>query len=69
MTVKDQLMQIIEQLPESLLQEVLNFTLLLQEKYDAGELTQWEQVQIAEARKAYEAGDYMTLEEYEFIQA
>lgn len=69
MTVKDQLMQIIEQLPESLLQEVLNFTLLLQEKYDAEELTQWEQVQIAEARKAYEAGDYMTLEEYEFIQA
>jgi hypothetical protein len=69
MTVKDQLMQIIEQSPESLLEEVLNFTLLLQEKYDAEELTQWEQVQIAEARKAYEAGDYMTLEEYESIQA
>jgi len=69
MTVKDELIQILEQSPESLLQEVLDFALHLQEKYDSGELTESEKIQIAEARKAYAAGDYVTLEDYEAIQA
>jgi len=69
MAVKDELMQILEQSPEYLLQEVLDFTLLLQEKYDIEELTEVEKIQIIEAQKAYATGDYLTLEDYEAIQA
>jgi hypothetical protein len=61
MTTKEQLIHEIEQFPESLLSELLKFLLMLKEYYADEELTLEEQVNIAEAKNAYEAGDYLTI--------
>jgi len=66
MTLKEQLIKEIEQTPDTLLTELLDF---LQERHTAIEITEEEQANIIASESAYQAGDYLTLEEYEATQA
>jgi hypothetical protein len=65
MNNKDKLLQVIDQSSEFFIEELLNFALSLSEQYDSEELTEAEKKMVMEAEQAYQAGDYITLEEYE----
>lgn len=65
MTLKDKLIQEIEDIPESLISQVFDFVLFVKERYNEEEITEQEHVNILNSLKEYEAGDYITLEEYE----
>jgi hypothetical protein len=65
MTVKERLLQEIEQLPDNLLVELLDVALLIKQRQDEEEISEEEKENIIQARLAYEAGDYLTLEEFE----
>ncbi|MFN9174622.1 MAG: hypothetical protein ACK58N_08945 [Synechocystis sp.] len=66
MTVKDRLLQEIEQLPDHLLTDLLvNIALLIKQRQDEEEISEEEKANMIESRLAYEAGDYMTIEEFE----
>ncbi len=69
MTLKEQLIKEIEQTPDTLLTELLDFLLFIKERHTAIEITEEEQANIIAAESAYQAGDYLTLEEYETTQA
>ena len=64
MSIKEQLIQEIEQTPEDLISELLDFLLFIKERYN-NEITEQEKINIAMSLKDYQAGDYITLEEYE----
>ena len=64
-SLKEQLFEEIEQIPEPLLSQLLDFTLFLKQKYVEDSISQEERDNIAAAKSAYNAGDYLTLEEYE----
>ncbi|MGA1263071.1 MAG: DUF2281 domain-containing protein [Prochlorothrix sp.] len=68
MTPKEQLLQEMEQIPDSLLTEVLDFLLFLKARYEDDLLSPAEVNQIAAAQAAYQAGNYITLEVYEAEQ-
>jgi hypothetical protein len=65
MTTKEQLMNEIEDFPEFLMIELLNFLLFLKDRYADEIVTSEEEANILEARTAYLAGDYMTIDQYE----
>ena len=65
---KQQLLKEIEQIPEPFLSQLLDFALFLKEKYVEEDISQEEEENIAAAKSAYDAGDYLTLEEYEAQQ-
>ncbi|MEL6439538.1 MAG: DUF2281 domain-containing protein [Cyanobacteria bacterium J06621_8] len=67
-SLKQQLREEIEQIPEPLLSQLLDFTLFLKEKYLEDDVDQEERDNIAAAKSAYNSGDYLTLEEYEATQ-
>ena len=67
-SLKEQLFEEIEQIPEPLLSQLLDFTLFLKQKYVEDSISQEERDNIAAAKSAYNAGDYLTLEEYEATQ-
>jgi len=64
MSIKEQLFQEIEQISEHLISELLDLLLLLKKRYN-NEITEQEKINIAISLKDYQAGDYITLEEYE----
>jgi hypothetical protein len=69
MTLKEQLIKEIEQTPDTLLTELLDFLLFIKERDTEIEITEEEQANIIASESAYQAGDYLTLEEYEATQA
>ena len=68
MTLKQQLLQEIEQIPEPLLSQILDFLLFIKERHSEEDITEQEHANIIAAQNAYQAGDYLTLEEYEATQ-
>jgi len=62
MTIKEQLIQEIEQAPDAMLQELLDFLRRLKESQDDA-LTAEESANIVAARQAYQHGEYQTLEQ------
>ena len=67
-SLKEQLLEEIEQIPEPLLSQLLDFTLFIKKRYAEDDVSEEEQASIAAAKLAYGAGDYLTLEEYEAAQ-
>ena len=71
MTVKEQIIQEIEQVPDSLLSQLLDFLLFIKVRHieeDIEYLTDEERAYIVASQAAYQEGDYLTLEEYEVSQ-
>jgi hypothetical protein len=68
MTLKEQLIKEIEQTPDTLLTQLLDFLLFIKERHTEIEITEEEQANIIASELAYQAGDYLTLEEYEASQ-
>ncbi len=66
--LKEQLLEEIEQIPEPLLSQLLDFALFIKARYLEPDISKEEQASIIASKAAYEAGDYLTLEEYEIIQ-
>ena len=69
MTLKEQLLQEIEQAPDPLVSQLLDFLLFIKERHIEEEITEEEQANIITSLKDYQEGNYLTLEEYEAIQA
>ena len=65
MTVKERLLQEIEQLSDDSLAELLRVVFLIKERRDEEEILEEEKAKIIQARLDYEAGDSMTLDEFE----
>jgi hypothetical protein len=69
MTLKEQLLQEIEQAPDPLVSQLLDFLLFIKERHVEEEITETEKVNIIASLKDYQEGSYLTLEEYEAMQA
>ena len=69
MTIKEQLLQEIEQAPDPLVSQLLDFLLFIKERHVEEEITETEKVNIIASIKDYQEGSYLTLEEYEAMQA
>ena len=65
MSLKEQLLEEIDRMPEPLLSQLLDFTLFIKKRYAEDDISQEEQDNIVASKLAYDAGDYLTLEEYE----
>lgn len=63
--LKEQLHQEIDRIPEPLLSQLLDFTLFIKARYVEDDISEEERSSIATSKSDYEAGDYLTLEEYE----
>jgi hypothetical protein len=68
MTLKQQLIEEIEEIPEPLISQLLDYVLFLKQRYIEENITKEEEINILQSLKDYEAGDYLTLEEYEASQ-
>ena len=68
MTLKQQLIEEIEEIPEPLISQLLDYVLFLKERYVEENISKEEEMSILQSLKDYEAGDYVTLEEYEASQ-
>jgi hypothetical protein len=64
MTTKQQLIRELDQTPETLLTEVLDFLLFIKSRHTEEEITPEEQETMIAAQIAYESGDYLTLNQY-----
>jgi hypothetical protein len=69
MTIKEKLIQEVENVSESLLAETLDFVLFLKSRYVEQETTPEEKENIRSSQIAYLSGDYLTLDQYETNQA
>jgi len=69
MTIKEKLIQEVENVSESLLAETLDFVLFLKSRYVEEETTSEEKENIRSSQIAYLSGDYLTLDQYEANQA
>ena len=69
MTIKEQLLQEVEQAPDPLVSQLLDFLLFIKERHIEEEITEEEQANIITSLKDYQEGNYLTLEEYEAMQA
>jgi hypothetical protein len=69
MTIKEKLIQEVENVSESLLAETLDFVLFLKSRYVEEETTSEEKENIRSSQTAYLSGDYLTLDQYEATQA
>ena len=69
MTIKEKLIQEVENVSESLLAETLDFVLFLKSRYVEEEITTEEKENIRSSQIAYLSGDYLTLDQYEANQA
>ena len=65
MTLKEQLIREIEQIPDTLLSELLDFLLFIKERHIEEDITEEEKANIISSKLAYQEGDYLTLDEYE----
>lgn len=63
MTIREKLIKEIEETPEDLLNNLLDFLLFVKDRYEE-EITPEEKAGIIESKKAYAQGNYLTLEEY-----
>jgi hypothetical protein len=68
-TIKEKLIQEVEDISESLLAETLDFVLFLKSRYVEEETTSEEKENIRSSQTAYLSGDYLTLDQYEATQA
>jgi hypothetical protein len=71
MTLKEQIIQEIEQIPDSLLSQLLDFLLFIKVRHieeDVEDLTEEERACIVASQDTYQEGDYLTLEKYEVSQ-
>jgi hypothetical protein len=66
--LKEQLHKEIDRIPEPLLSQLLDYALFIKRRYVEDDISEEEQASIAASKLDYEAGDYMTLEEYEASQ-
>ena len=66
--LKEQLVQEIDQITESLLSQLLDFALFIKARCREDEISKMERANITAAKLDYEAGDYITFEEYEANQ-
>jgi hypothetical protein len=62
MTLKEQLIREIEQIPDTLLSELLDFLLFIKERHIEEDITEEEKANIISSRLAYQEGDYLTLD-------
>ena len=69
MTLKEQLLQEIEQAPDPLVSQLLDFLIFIKKRHVEEEITETEKVNIIASLKDYQEGSYLTLEEYEAMQA
>ena len=70
MTIKEKLIQEVENISDSLLAETLDFVLFLKSRYAEEEkITSEEKENILSSQIAYLSGDYLTLDQYEATQA
>lgn len=69
MTIKEKLIQEVENISESLLAETLDFLLFLKSRYVEEEITTEEKENILSSQTAYLSGDYLILDQYEATQA
>ena len=70
MTIKEKLIQEVENISDSLLAETLDFVLFLKSRYaEEEEITSEEKENILSSQTAYLSGDYLTLDQYEATQA
>lgn len=65
MNLKEQLIKEIDQIPEPLLSQLLDYALFIKARYAEDDITEEERATIAVSKLDYENGDYMTLDEYE----
>ena len=65
MNIKEQLIKEIDRIPEPLLSQILDYALFIKARYEEDDVTEEERTNIIAAKLDYEAGDYMTLDEYE----
>ena len=65
MNLKEQLIKEIDRIPEPLLPQLLDYALFIKARYLKDDISEAEKASIIASKLAYEAGDYMTLEEYE----
>jgi len=65
MTVKERLLQEIAEMSDESLAELLDEVLAIKQRQDEEEISEEEKANIIQARLDYEAGDYMTLDEFE----
>lgn len=68
MTIKEQLLQEIEQAPDPVVSQLLDFLLFIKERHIEEEITEEEQANIIASLKDYQEGNYLTIEEYKAIQ-
>jgi hypothetical protein len=61
MTIKEQLLQEIEQAPDPLVSQLLDFLLFIKERHIEEEITEEEQANIIASLKDYQEGNYLTL--------
>lgn len=64
MTTKQQLIRELDQTPETLLTEVLDFLLFIKSRHTEEEIAPEEQETMIAAQIAYESGDYLTFNQY-----
>ena len=69
MTIKEQLLQEIEQAPDPVVSQLLDFLLFIKERHIEEEITSEEKANIIASLKDYQEGNYLSLEEYEAMQA
>lgn len=65
LSLKEQLYNEIEQIPEPLLSQLLDFALFIKNRHTEDNLFEEEKASITASKLAFDAGDYLTLEEYE----
>ena len=65
MNLKEQLIKEIDQIPEPLLSQLLDYALFIKARYRSDEITEEERATIAVSKLDYEAGDYTTLKQSE----
>ena len=68
LSLKEQLHEEIERIPEPLLSQVLDFALFIKDRYVEDYISEEEKEIITASKLAYGAGDHLTLEEYEATQ-
>ncbi len=67
-SLKEQLLEEIDQIPEPLLSQLLDFALFIKGRYVEDGISEEEQANITASKLAYNTGDYLTLEEYKATQ-
>ena len=65
MDIKEQLIKEIDQIPEPLLSQLLDYALFIKARYAESDISETEKASIAAAKLDYEAGSYQTIKQYE----